>query len=102
LVAAIAAASDGSVLINVVSLLPTALQRRLSQHLGRADPIFVGIPLSGKEAEAVVARLDDAAAEAAALVLGRRQLKTATPSLPSVKGGPGAAAPRKRSNPAQR
>lgn len=102
MVAAIAAASDGSVLINVVSLLSADLRRRLSQHLGQADPIFVGIPLSGKEAEAVVGRLDDAAAEASALVLGRRRLKTATPSLPSVKGRPGAAAPRKRSHPSQR
>jgi hypothetical protein len=71
--AAIAAASDGSVLINLVSLLPELLQEQLSQKLGA--PLFIGVPLSESEAGSVVARLDDAAAEASAQLLGGRTKK---------------------------
>jgi hypothetical protein len=77
--AAIAAASDGSVLINVVDLLPAAVRERLSKALGVAT-VFVGIPLNEREAEAVVGRLDGAAAEASAHVLGSRGRKTAKPA----------------------
>jgi hypothetical protein len=69
--AAIAAASDGSVLINVVDLLPDGVRERLSKALG-ATTVFVGIPLNEREAEQVVGRLDGAAAEACAHVLGGR------------------------------
>jgi hypothetical protein len=81
--AAIAAASDGSVLINVVDLLPAAVQARLGKELGVAT-VFVGVPLNERDAEAVVVRLDGAAAEASAHLLGGRVSK------PSKK------APRKR------
>jgi hypothetical protein len=69
--AAIAAASDGSVLINVVDLLPPDVQTRLGKALGVAN-VFVGVPLSERDAEAVVIRLDGAAAEASAHLLGGR------------------------------
>lgn len=68
--AAIAAGSDGSVLINLVSLLPDRLQEQLCQKLGA--PLFVGVPLTEREAGSVVARLDNAAAEASAQLLGAR------------------------------
>lgn len=68
--AAIAAASDGSVLINMISLLPDLLQQELSEKLGA--PVFIGVPLSEREAGSVVARLDNAAAEASARLLGGR------------------------------
>jgi hypothetical protein len=72
--AAIAAASDGSVLINVVNLVPAALLERLGKAIG-SGAVFVGVPLSVKEAEVVVGRLDGAAAEASAHVLGGRARK---------------------------
>jgi hypothetical protein len=71
--AAIAAASDGSVLINVVELLPEDVQNRLGQALGTTQ-LFIGVPLEQREAADVVARLDDAAAEASAHVLGGRAM----------------------------
>ncbi len=69
--AAIAAASDGSVLINVVALLPDGVQAQLAAALGAA-PLFVGVPLNRRDAGHVVARLDGAAAEASAHLLGGR------------------------------
>jgi hypothetical protein len=80
--AAIAAASDGSVLINVVDLLPQTVRERLTKALGVAS-VFVGIPLNEREAEEVVGRLDGAAAEASAHVLGSRGRKA--PKPPSRK-----------------
>jgi hypothetical protein len=69
--AAIAAASDGSVLINLVELLPDDVMARIRKHLGTAT-LFVGVPLSERDAIGVVARLDGAAAEASAQLLGHR------------------------------
>jgi len=69
-------ASDGSVLINVVGLLPDAAQTQLSRALG-ATCLFVGVPLSDGDAAQVVARLDGGAAEAAAHLLGSRPQKRA-------------------------
>ena len=74
--AAIAAASDGSVLINVVELLPPEVQNRLGEALGTTQ-LFIGVPLKLREAAEVVARLDGAAAEASARLLGGRALATA-------------------------
>jgi hypothetical protein len=86
--AAIAAASDGSVLINVVELLPEDVQNRLGEALGTSQ-LFIGVPLKQREAADVVARLDGAAAEASALLLGGRTL---TPPPPRTgKAGPKAA-----------
>jgi hypothetical protein len=73
--AAIAAASDGSVLINVSGTLPASLQRQLDTALGAA--VFVGIALGEREAGLVMARLDGAAAEASAHLLGARSQKRA-------------------------
>jgi len=69
--AAIAAASDGSVLINVVELLPVEVQARIENALG-TRACFVGIPLSDQDAGAVIARIDGAAAEASARLLSAR------------------------------
>lgn len=76
--AAIAAGSDGSVLINMVDLLSSDLRARLTQQLG-APALFVGVPLNEKEAIDVVTRLDGAAAEASAMVLGGRAKRRAKP-----------------------
>jgi len=84
--AAIAAASDGSVLINVAQLLPDEVHAQLSRALG-ASSLFIGVPLNEKDAAQVVARLDDAAAEAAAQLLGSRPKKRAKSSKPAARKG---------------
>lgn len=81
--AAIAAGSDGSVLINLVSTLPARLQEQLTQKLGA--PLFVGVALDEREAGSVVARLDDAAAEASARLLGVRSTKVSPPRRSRAK-----------------
>lgn len=95
--AAIAAASDGSVLINVVSLLPARLQEQLGKQLGADELLFIGIALNRKDAERVIHRLDNAAAEASAHVLGRanRQVEPAVATPKALKA-------RRRSKKAQR
>jgi len=84
--AAIAAASDGSVLINVAQLLPDEVHAQLSRALG-ASTLFIGVPLNEKDAAQVVARLDDAAAEAAAQLLGSRPKKRAKSRKPAAREG---------------
>jgi hypothetical protein len=84
--AAIAAASDGSVLINVVGLLPEGVQASLQKVLGTA-PLFVGIPLNERDAGDVVARLDGAAAEASAHLLGGRAVSPAKSRPRRAKAG---------------
>jgi hypothetical protein len=82
---AIAAASDGSVLLNVVELVSEELRSHLSRQLG-SPPVFIGLALGEQEAEGVVARLDGAAAEASAHLLGSRPQKRAkTPAKPRAK-----------------
>lgn len=76
--AAIAAASDGTVLINVVELLPEDVQNRLGEALG-TNQLFIGVPLKQSEAADVVARLDGAAAEASARLLGSRSAAMSKP-----------------------
>ena len=79
--AAVAAASDGSVLINVVNLLPEEVQNQLGLALGTSR-LFVGVPLGQREAADVVARLDGAAAEASAHLLGSRAARLAASPSP--------------------
>lgn len=95
--AAIAAASDGSVLINVVELLPEDVQTRLGEALGTSQ-LFIGVPLKQREAADVVARLDGAAAEASALLLGGRASAPPPARASKAKARPKAArkAPAKR------
>lgn len=76
--AAIAAGSDGSVLINLVELLTEDMRARLTKQLG-SPTLFVGVPLSEKEAGEVVGRLDGAAAEASAKLIGARAKPRAKP-----------------------
>jgi hypothetical protein len=93
--AAIAAASDGSVLINVVDLLPEDVQNQLGLALGTSQ-LFVGVPLGQREAAEVVARLDGAAAEASAHLLGNRAAPPPAPARPVRRVGPGAKSRRGR------
>jgi hypothetical protein len=91
--AAIAAGSDGSVLINVVGLLPETLRAKLAGELGTAE-LFVGIPLSQKDATNVVNRLEGAAAEASAHLLGGRVV--ALPATARARPAKRAKSPAKR------
>ncbi len=84
--AAIAVASDGSVLINVVGLLPDDVQDQLGLALGTTQ-LFVGVPLGQREAADVVARLDGAAAEASAHLLGSRRRPLAVSPGPAKRTG---------------
>ncbi len=96
--AAIAAASDGSVLINVVELLPDDVQDRLGQALGTTQ-LFIGVPLKQHEAAEVVARLDGAAAEASAVLLGSRTAASSARRKPTTRvsaKSPGKKAPKRR------
>lgn len=77
--AAVAAGSDGSVLINLVELLTDDMRARLAKQLG-SPAVFVGVPLSEKEAGEVVVRLDGAAAEAAAKLIGARRPRSKPPA----------------------
>jgi hypothetical protein len=92
--AAIAAASDGSVLINVVNLLPDDVQDQLGLALGTSQ-LFVGVPLGQREAADVVARLDGAAAEASAHLLGGRAAAPAKSRRPAKRASAKAKAKRK-------
>ncbi len=83
--AAIAAASDGSILINVVELLPDDVQDQLGLALGTTQ-LFVGVPLGQREAADVVARLDGAAAEASAYLLASRTAPLAKSPRPAKRG----------------
>lgn len=92
--AAIAAASDGTVLINVVELLPTEVQDQLGEALGTTQ-LFIGVPLKPREAADVVARLDGAAAEASARLLGGRA-RAAARGKPQGSARPSASKRKKR------
>ncbi|HYJ11931.1 MAG TPA: hypothetical protein VEX18_23060 [Polyangiaceae bacterium] len=91
--AAIAAASDGSILINVADALPARVRERLEQVVGSG--VFVGVALSERDAHAVVARLDGAAAEASAQLLGGGHPKLLA-AQPTKRGKSAAARPRSR------
>jgi hypothetical protein len=65
-------------MINLVELLTDDMRARLTKQLG-TPAVFVGIPLTEREAVEVVARLDGAAAEAAAKVIGARAKPRAKP-----------------------
>lgn len=80
--AAIAAASDGSVLLNVVELVSDELRADLGRQLGSL-PVFIGIHLNERDAVEVVTRLDGAAAEASAQLLGSRAQKRSKPPAKS-------------------
>jgi hypothetical protein len=82
--AAIAVASDGSVLLNVAALLPPALQAQLGKRLGAVE-VFVGVALTQRDARQVIRRLDDSAAEASAHLLGGRSTKKARSAKASAK-----------------
>ncbi len=71
--APLALASDGTILVNVAQLVTEddleAVIDAAKKHQG---PIFIGVPLTKAETKSALARMDDAAAEIAARIGGRR------------------------------
>lgn len=80
----------------MVDLLPEDVQNQLGLALGTSE-LFVGIPLGQREAAEVVARLDGAAAEASAHLLGNRAAPRPPPARPVKR--PAMAAKPRRSRP---
>ena len=70
-----AVASDGSVFINAAVLLTDAtdLESLVREARRRNRRVFIGIVMSASEAELAMARLDNAAHETAARILGDRR-----------------------------
>lgn len=70
----------------MVGLLPEPLRAKLAGELGTAE-LFVGIPLNEKDASSVVNRLDGAAAEASAHLLGGRVVELPRARARRAKAG---------------
>ncbi len=80
-----ALAIDGGVLLNAGAQLDPTLVSRLAQALAvRPDQLFIGTRLPAAERARTLARLDDAAAEAAARIQGAAS--RAAPTQSSVSG----------------
>jgi hypothetical protein len=80
-----ALAIDGSVLLNARAQLDPSLVSRLAQALRvNPDQLFIGTRLDSVQRTQALARLDDAAAEAAARIHGSAQRSAAAQS--SVSG----------------
>jgi hypothetical protein len=79
-----ALAIDGGVLLNARAQLDPSLVSRLAQALAVSpDQLFIGTRLAAAQQAQVLARLDDAAAEATARIHG--QLRAAMPELVAKK-----------------
>ena len=71
--AALALASDGTLLLNVAADSgDDDLEALLERARKSGGSVFVGVPLSAAEAERVATRLEHAGAEAAALLFAAR------------------------------
>jgi hypothetical protein len=79
--APIALAIDGGVLLNARAQLDPSLVSRVALALGvRADALFIGTRLTPAQEAQTLARLDDAAAEAAARIQGATSRSAAAQS----------------------
>jgi hypothetical protein len=76
--AELALAIDGSVLLNVTSLLDEPTRSAIARATGNADNVFIGVALTGTDARRVRRKLDDASAEAAAVVLATKEASPTT------------------------
>lgn len=72
--APIAVTVDGTVLVSVAHLVPRGDPRRLlARALREGQDVFIGVALTEQESAIVLARLDNAGAEAAARIAADRQ-----------------------------
>jgi hypothetical protein len=79
--APLAVTSDGTLFVNVAKLTTaTDLESVVRGAQEDARPVFVGVMMSVREAELVMASLDNAADETAANIAGQRRRRAATRS----------------------
>lgn len=72
--AALALASDGTLLLNVAADVDSDdLETLIKRARASSQRVFVGVPLTAAEARRVAQRLEHSGAEAAALVLAARK-----------------------------
>ncbi len=72
--AALAVTTDGTMLVNLAHFGGEKNAREVfRQALEEKGELFIGVVLSKRETDDTVARLDNASAEAAAIVVGKRR-----------------------------
>lgn len=77
--AAVAITTDGAVLANVTEILGVSdLEKALERLCETEGPIFIGVPVSRADARVLLARVEDAAAEALAKLVGRQRRRRVT------------------------
>lgn len=87
--------SDGTLLVNLAAPGPGWAEDGSAAQSVTDDPqVFVGVPLTAKEAASVLERLDHAGAEAAALILSQRRRAAPKHEASSAKEPPSRAGAR--------
>ena len=76
-----ALSSDGKILLNLATVAGDDVARLLQQASDDDRPLFVGVVLDSAAAEKLLARLDNAGAEAAAVL----EAPARTPATPSTR-----------------
>jgi hypothetical protein len=71
--ATLALAPDGTVFVGLAQFGGASPEELLRRALEEDGEVFVGVALSAKERSRAALRVDNAAAEAAAYVIGKRQ-----------------------------
>jgi ABC-type molybdate transport system permease subunit len=75
----IAFAINGTILINVAELVDVGNVSNVIDAAAAVNAtVFVGVPLDARDAKLVLTRLDNAAAEAVAQIVGRQRRRRAT------------------------
>jgi hypothetical protein len=76
--APIAVTTEGALVVNVASFGPTNIEGLLARALDDDAELFIGIVVEDDELELLMERLDNASAEAVALVIGKRTKRRRT------------------------
>jgi hypothetical protein len=70
--APVAVTTEGALVVNVAGFGPTNIEGLITRALDDDAELFIGIVVAETEHDSLIARLDNAAAEAVALVYGKR------------------------------
>ena len=70
--ASVAVTSEGALVVNVAGFGPTSIEGLIARALDDDAALFIGIVVDESEQKLLLERLDNAAAEAVAMVVGRR------------------------------
>ena len=68
----VAITSHGALVVNVAGFGPTNIEGLIARALDDDAEIFIGIVVTGEEQNLLMQRLDNAAAEAVGMVIGKR------------------------------